>query len=105
MIGKEILSQTPITVSEAGAIVESIEGERTYEQNAVFEYAKRVAPVDADRARTAVEKLVEIGIDRELAVKIVNIWPKDKIDRYTVLAKEEGVSEDLYDRILEVLGE
>ncbi len=105
MIGKEILSQTPITVSEAGEIVAAIEGERTYEQNAVFEYAKRVAPVDAEKARAAVEKLVELGISRELAVKIVNIWPKDRIDIYTVLAKEESVSEDLYDRILEVLGE
>ncbi len=103
MIGKEIISSKPITVPEAGEIVQSVEGEPTYEQKATMEYVKRVAHVDAEKARAAVEKLVEMGLSDELAVKIVNVWPKDKIDLYTVLAKKEGVTEDLYDKILEVL--
>ena len=103
MIGKELISSKPITVPEAGEIVQSIEGEPTYEQKATMEYVKRVAHVDTEKARAAVEKLVELGLSEELAVKIINVWPKDKIDLYTVLAKEEGVTEDLYDKILEVL--
>ena len=103
MIGKELISSKPITVPEAGEIVQSIEGEPTYEQKATMEYVKRVAHVDAGKARAAVAKLVELGLSEELAVKIVNVWPKDKIDLYTVLAKEEGVTEDLYDKILEAL--
>lgn len=103
MIGKELISSKPVTVPEAGEIVASIEGEHTYEQKATAEYVKRVAHVDAEKARDAVKKLVELGISEELAVKIVNIWPRDRIDLYTVLAKEEGVTEDLYDKILEAL--
>jgi len=103
VIGKELISSKPITVPEAGEIVQSIEGEPTYEQKATMEYVKRVARVDAEKARAAVAKLVELGISEELAVKIVNVWPRDRIDLYTVLAKEDGVTEDLYDKILEVL--
>ncbi len=103
MIGKELISSRPVTVPEAGEIVKSVDGEPTYEQNATAEYVKRVARVDAETARAAVQRLVELGISEELAVKIVNVWPEDKTDLYTVLAKEEGVTEDLYDRILEAL--
>lgn len=103
MIGKELVSSKPVTLPEAGEIVQSIEGEPTYEQKATLEYVKRVAHVDAAKAREAVQKLVEAGLSEELAVKIVNVWPKDKTDLYVVLAKEEGVTEDLYDKILEIL--
>ncbi|HIP74423.1 MAG TPA: DNA-directed RNA polymerase subunit F [Euryarchaeota archaeon] len=105
MIGKEIISSRPVTVPEAGEIVRSLEGEQTYEQKATLEYVKRVARVDAPTAREAVQKLVELGLSEELAVKIVNVWPEDMIDLYTVLAKEEGVTEDLYEKILEALRE
>jgi len=103
MIGKEIISSQPVTVPEAGEIVRSLGGEPTYEQKATIEYVKRVARVDPEKARNAVQKLVEIGIPEELAVKIVNVWPEDMTDLYVVLAKEEGITEDLYERILEVL--
>jgi len=102
MIGKELLGKAPVTLPEAGEILQSVEGEPTYEQNATLEYVKRVAHTDAETARAAVQRLVELGLDEELAVKVVNIWPQDKTDLYVVLAKE-SVSEDLYDKILEVL--
>jgi len=103
MIGKELISSKPLTLYEAGEIIRSTEGEPTYEQNAALEYVKRVADVDAQRARDAVSKLVELGVSEDLAVRIVDIWPKDLTDLYVVLTKEEGVTEDLYERILEAL--
>jgi len=103
MIGKELIASKPVTLYEAGEIVRSAEGEPTYEQNATLEYVKRVAGVDAQKAKDAVKKLVDLGVPEDLAVRIVDVWPKDVSDLYVILAKEEGVKEDLYEKILEVL--
>ena len=104
MIGKEVLGKRPLTVPEVGELLSSVQGEETYEQKVTREYVQKVAKSDAKTAREKVKALVEAGLPEELAIKIVNIWPKDKTDVHVLLAKEEGVSADLYDKILEILG-
>ncbi len=101
MIGKELISKRPVTIPEVYALLKDIK-EPTYEQKVTREYAEKVMKVDEKKARELVEKLKEV-VPEELAVKIVNIMPKDKIDLHVLLAKEEGVTPDLYDKILEIL--
>jgi len=105
MIGKEVLGKRPVSVPEVAEMLSKIPGEPTYEQKAAREYAEKVSKVDAEKAREKVKALMEAGVGEELAVKIVNIWPKDRTDVRVLLAKEENVSADLYDKILEILGD
>ncbi len=105
MIGKDVLGKRPVSIPEVAELLSGISGEPTYEQKVTKEYAKKVSKVDAKKAREKIEALKKAGLSEELAIKIVNIWPKDKVDVHVLLAKEENVSADLYDKILEILGE
>lgn len=105
MIGKEVLGKRHVSIPEVAEILSKVSGEPTYEQKVAREYAEKVSKVDAKKAREKVKALKEAGLSEELAIKIVNIWPKDKTDVHVLLAKEEDVSADLYDKILEILGE
>ncbi len=101
MIGKELVEGKPITVHEVKPLLTSEDD--TYEQTSTREYVEKVAKLDPEKARELVEKLVEAGYSRELAVKIVNIMPSSKTELYTILAKED-VKEDDYEKILSLLG-
>ncbi len=101
MIGKELMGKRPVTIPEVYELLKDIK-EPTYEQKATREYAEKVKKTDGKKARELVEKLKEI-VPEELAVKIVNIMPKDSIDVHVLLSKEEGVTPDLYEKILEIL--
>ena len=101
MIGKELLSKRPVTIPEVYELLGSVEGEPTYEQKISREYAEKVMKADAEKARAKVNALKEMGIDEEIAVKLVNVWPKDISDVHLVLAKEE-VPPEKYEEILKV---
>ena len=102
MIGKEILGKRPVTIYEVEELLKDIE-DPTYEQKASLDYVREVKKVDLETARKKVEELKNLGIDEELAVKIVNVYPKTAVELHAILVKEKGIGEDLYEKILEVL--
>lgn len=102
MIGKEVLGRRPVTIYEVEELLKDIQ-DPTYEQKASLDYVREVKKVDLETARKKVEELKALGLDEELAVKIVNVYPKTAIELHAVLMKEKGVGEDLYEKILEVL--
>ena len=103
MIGKEVLDKRPVTIYEVEELLSGIE-EPTYEQKASLDYVREVKKIDKEKALEKLEKLKELGIDEELAVKIVNVYPKTAIELHAVLLKEK-VGEDLYEKILAILRE
>ncbi|NPA86751.1 MAG: hypothetical protein GXO00_01970 [Candidatus Diapherotrites archaeon] len=102
MIGKEILGKEPITIYEVEELLKDIE-DPTFEQKASLDYVREVKKVDLETARKKLQELIELGLDKELAVKIINVYPRTVIELHAVLLKEKGVGEDLYEKILEIL--
>lgn len=101
MIGKEVLGKRPVSIYEVEELLKDIE-DLTYEQKASLDYVREVKKIDAKKAREKIEALKELGIDEELAVKIVNVYPRTAVELHAVLAKEK-VGEDLYEKILGIL--
>ncbi len=101
MIGKEVLGKRPLTIYEVEELLKDVE-DPTYEQKASLDYVREVKKIEPEVARQKVEELKKIGLDEELAVKIVNVYPRTASELHAVLVKEK-VGEDLYDKILEVL--
>ncbi len=102
MIGKEVLSKKPVSIYEIEDYLSDIE-EPTYEQKATLDYVKEVKKVDKEKALEAINKLKELGLDEELAVKIVNVYPTTVSQLHAVLMKEKVEGEDIYDKILQIL--
>ncbi len=102
MIGKEVLGKKPVTIYEVEELLKDIQ-DPTYEQKASLDYVREVKKVDLETAKKKVEELKALGLDEELAVKIVNVYPKTAVELHAVLMKEKGIGEDLYEKILEVL--
>ncbi|EHP84060.1 RNA polymerase Rpb4 family protein [Methanotorris formicicus] len=90
MIGKEILSQKYITVSEAKAIMTNMAGEElSYEHGCALDYLQKFAKLSPEDAKKLVEELMEIGVDEKHAVKIVDILPEDYDDLRVIYYRED----------------
>ncbi|AEF96203.1 RNA polymerase Rpb4 family protein [Methanotorris igneus] len=102
MIGKEIIGQKYITVSEANAIMIDRAGEElSYEHGCALDYLQKFAKLSPEDAKKLVEELMEIGVDEKHAVKIADILPKDYDDLRVIYYKEDLPSNK--DEILEIV--
>ncbi|MFH0987113.1 MAG: hypothetical protein V1911_03660 [Candidatus Micrarchaeota archaeon] len=77
MIGKQLISEKPITLSEVKEIIQDRkkDGELTYEQNAAYEYVKEFGKGGKAKCDAAVKSIMELGVGIALAVNIVNARP------------------------------
>ena len=103
MIGKELLDRRPVTIYEVEELLEGID-EPTYEQKASLDYVSAVKKVDRETAMKKLEELRNLGIDEELAVKLVDIYPRSVAELQAVLYRQR-IGEDLYEKILKVFKE
>ncbi len=87
---KHFLGEQPVSLSEVKELLtkRKKDGELTYEQKQTLEYVKEFAKIKPAKAREAMDKLVEMGIDARQAAKIVDIMPKDEDDIKLLFAKE-----------------
>lgn len=91
MIGKELLSQRDISLGAVKKILakRKKKSELSYEQNTALEYSAAFAPCTEKKAEELIEELQKVGkIDREAAVMIANIAPKDEDDLRVILEKK-----------------
>ncbi len=102
MIGREVLGKRPVTWAEVEELLSPIT-DPTYEQKATLDYVREVKKVSAKEAREKVKALVEAGLPEELAVKIVNVYPRSAAELHPLLVKEKGVGEEVYEKILQIL--
>ncbi|RLG20933.1 DNA-directed RNA polymerase subunit F [Candidatus Micrarchaeota archaeon] len=81
MIGKEIIGQKYIPLTEVKKILEKQEkefGELTYEQKVTLDYAKEFGKSSSKKVKEAINELTAMGIDEKTAVKIVDVKPTNK---------------------------
>ncbi|ENN96690.1 DNA-directed RNA polymerase subunit F [Methanocaldococcus villosus KIN24-T80] len=91
MIGKKILSERYITISEALEIMEDRAkiGELSYEQGCALDYLQKFAKLKKEDAIELVKELKNLGLDEKDAVKIADILPKDMDDLRAIFYKRE----------------
>jgi len=90
MIGREIVSEKPVSVSDVRRILEKQEkdrGELTYEQKLTLDYAKEFGKVAAKKEADALKAFSEMGIDEKTAVKIIDIRPRTKEETKIIFEK------------------
>ena len=79
-------------------------GEASYEQRQTMEYVKEFAKTAPKAAVEAVDKIIELGIDRKQAVKIVDLKPKDADDLTLIFSKVHySIKEETVEKVLEII--
>ena len=91
LIGKELVSTRPATISEVAEIMEkrAEDGELGFEQQATSDYAKEFKRLPVKKAGKLVEELVKNEkIKDDTAVKIADLMPKNTVELNLIIAKE-----------------
>jgi len=107
-IGKQNVTEKPVSVSEVKKILEDRKerGELTYEQKVTLEYAQEFGKVGPRKLKEALEKLIELGLEEKIAVKIIDIRPKTKEELRLIFEKTRlGLKEEQIKKILDISAE
>ena len=90
MIGKELIEERDVTVSDVKNILtkRKKEGELSYEQKLAYDYSAEFGTLQVTKARELVDSLMKIeGVDGLTAVQIADNLPADKDDLMVILEK------------------
>ncbi|MFC2175301.1 RNA polymerase Rpb4 family protein [archaeon] len=90
MIGKEMVEEKDITVSDVKNILSKRkkEGELSYEQKLSYDYSAEFGRLSVTRARELVDGLMKIeNLDGITSVQIADNLPADKDDLMVILEK------------------
>ena len=101
-----IIEERPVSLATVKKILSdrSKGGEATYEQKQTNEYIKEFAKTAPKPAAEAVDKIIELGIDRKQAVKIVDLKPKDADDLKLIFSKVHySIKEETSEKVLEII--
>ncbi len=98
-----IAEKKPITVAEARKILEEHLEDLDPLQRRVHDYTVRFTRLDADKGEAMVGDLIEAGVERTLAVQIVNALPESIGEVRTFLGRRRIISEDLMSAILGII--
>ena len=107
-IGKQTVSEKPISVSEVKKILEDRKerGEMTYEQKVTLEYAQEFGKTGPRKLKEALEKLTDIGVDEKVAIRIVDVKPKTKEELKLIFEKTRlGLKDEQVKKILDIAAE
>ncbi len=96
MIGKHQSERSPLTSAEAMEVLEGRkkDGELGYEQKLAYDHIKKYSPLGAPDARKLLAEVMEYGVSRPVAVKIVDIMPMSITQLKHILAKEKKTFEE-----------
>ncbi|OEC95853.1 MULTISPECIES: RNA polymerase Rpb4 family protein [Methanobrevibacter] len=107
MIGKEIIESEPISSAEVKKVLEdfSEDNELNYEQNITLNHLARFKRYSVEDSEEIIEKLQEeFGLRDKVAVRIVDLVPKDLADLRLIFAKEAiKIEKPDMEKILELL--
>ncbi len=98
-----IAEKKPITVAEARKILEEHLEDLDPLQRRVHDYTVRFTRLDADQGEAMVGDLIEAGVERTLAVQIVNALPDSIGEVRTFLGRRRIISEELMSAILGII--
>ncbi|PIU21252.1 MAG: hypothetical protein COT15_03195 [Candidatus Diapherotrites archaeon CG08_land_8_20_14_0_20_34_12] len=106
MIGEKILEEKFVCLPQVKELLKDRkveDKEPTYEQAGSTKYVKQFAKVTDKQAEKLMEELMKLeGMTQELAVKVVDLLPKDKEIVKAMMKKGETISDDNVTKILEL---
>ncbi|MBW9221276.1 RNA polymerase Rpb4 family protein [Methanothermococcus sp. SCGC AD-155-M21] len=92
MIGKEIISERYVTISQVKDLVinkkRSIE-DMSYELGCALDYLEKFTKLSVEDSKELVSKLIDLGLDEKTSVKIVDMLPEDLDDLKLIFYKRE----------------
>ena len=97
-----IEKKKPITIAEVKKILEENLEDLDPLQRRVHDYTVSFAKLDADKGEAMMGDLIEAGMERSLAVQIVNALPKSIGEVRTFLGRRRIISEDFMNTILRI---
>ena len=109
MIGKKIIEGRPISSAEVKAILGDVVKkyeEPLYEQKITIDHLAKFSKLKPETAKQMIKELMESNekIKPEIAVKIVDLLPKDGVDIRAIFAKERfAITKEEIEGILEIL--
>ena len=98
-----IEEKKPITVAEARKILEENLEDLDPLQRRVHDYTVRFTKLDSEMGEAMLGELIEAGVERVLAVQIVNALPESIGEVRTFLGRRRIISEDLMNNILGII--
>ncbi len=113
MIGRKKIEEHYVTVPETKELLrkrkeDNKDEEMFYEARVSLEHAERFAKITPEQARELKEKLMGLfeWLDERLAVKLIDLMPKDYFDFRVIFAKEEYLpSKEEAEQIIQLLDE
>ncbi|MFO7872402.1 MAG: RNA polymerase Rpb4 family protein [Candidatus Undinarchaeales archaeon] len=107
MIGKRLLGQEPVTMTEVKQLIKDRKknGELSYEQNLVLEACNKFSKLSKKEAEKFVKDITEIEkLNKEHAVMLSYILPKTEDEVKILFSKEHFIlSGEEIKKILEIL--
>ncbi len=107
MIGKRLISQTPLTLAEVKELIESRkkEGELSYEQNLTLENCIQFSRLSVKEAKELIDELMGLEkIDRKQAVMLTYLLPRNADEVKIIFSKEHFIlTDEEINQILEIL--
>ena len=96
MIGKEGNDGRPVSIAEVLEVLEQRKkgGELGYEQELVYDYAKKFSKLSQSEAGKIRKELEELGLREKTAFKIIEIMPIDISQLKLVLVMERRAFEE-----------
>ncbi len=96
MIGKENGNARPISIAEVLEVLEQRKkgGELGYEQELVYDYAKKFSKLSASEAAKMVKELDNLGLREKTIFKVIEVMPVDVSQLKLVLVLERRAFEE-----------
>ena len=104
-MAKKILDELPVDLAQVKRIISDRkkDGELTYEQKKTLAYAKEFCKLDEKEAEEMLNELLEVGIDRVVGIKIVDMLPKNRQEVKVLFSKQMPVVESDIKKILGIV--
>jgi DNA-directed RNA polymerase subunit F len=96
MIGKESSDSKPVSIAKVLEVLEHRKkgGELGYEQQLVYDYAKKFSKLSEAESKKMYKELEELGLRDKTAYKIIEILPVDIAQLKLILVMERRALEE-----------
>ena len=106
MIGKKVIDSEPIPAIKVREVLEEFrdEHELNYEQNITTDHIVKFEHYSLEDSESIIEELTAMDIKLKIAVRIVDLVPKDLSDLRLIFAKENvPIKKEDMEKILTIL--
>ncbi len=106
MIGKKVIDNEPIPAIKVREILEEFREDHdlNYEQNITTDYIAKFEHFSVEDSESIIEELQAMDIKTKIAVRIVDLVPKDLSDLRLIFAKENvPIKKEDMEKILSIL--